>query len=154
MLRKKNAALRNAAPGMRPAAPGKVFLHLSDEDKRNRIEELCQEMGFSFAVIGTEDINRTVLELISGREVEAFRPGAGGNGSAVQAPPLYFLPELILFQGLSNGELEQFLASYHAAGIPPVMLKAAVTPYNLRWTIYELAEHLKEEHEAMTSGKS
>ena len=55
----------------------------------------------------------------------------------------------MLFQGLADKEVHRFLEMYRAEGIPTVDLKAVVTPWNLTWTLYELAEHLKEEHRSM-----
>ena len=122
---------------MRPGA--QVFLHIPDKNKLDRISKLCEKSGYSCRRIQNADVNRTILELISGQSA----------GKKVSAPPLYFLPEMMLFQGLADKEVHQFLEAYRAEGIPAVDLKAVVTPWNLTWTLYELAEHLKEEHRSM-----
>ena len=118
-----------------------VFLYIPDEKKKVMIRSLCEKSGYFCREIQNADMNKTILELITGRVV----PAAG----RAAAPPLYFLPELLLFQGLTDREVHQFLDAYRAEGIPRVDLKAMVTPYNITWTLYELAEHLKEEHESM-----
>ena len=122
---------------MRPGA--QVFLHIPDKNKFDRISKLCEKCGYSCCQIQNADVNRTILELISGQSA----------GKKVSAPPLYFLPEMMIFQGLADKEVHQFLEMYRAEGIPTVDLKAVVTPWNLTWTLYELAEHLKEEHRSM-----
>ena len=122
---------------MRPGA--QVFLHIPDKNKLDRISKLCEKSGYSCRRIQNADVNRTILELISGQSA----------GKKVSAPPLYFLPEMMIFQGLADKEVHQFLEAYRAEGIPTVDLKAVVTPWNLTWTLYELAEHLKEEHQSM-----
>ena len=122
---------------MRPGA--QVFLHIPDKNKFDRISKLCEKCGYSCCQIQNADVNRTILELISGQSA----------GKKVSAPPLYFLPEMMIFQGLADKEVHQFLEAYRAEGIPAVDLKAVVTPWNLTWTLYELAEHLKEEHRSM-----
>ena len=122
---------------MRPGA--QVFLHIPDKNKLDRISKLCEKSGYSCRRIQNADVNRTILELISGQSA----------GKKVSAPPLYFLPEMMIFQGLADKEVHQFLEAYRAEGIPAVDLKAVVTPWNLTWTLYELAEHLKEEHQSM-----
>ena len=122
---------------MRPGA--QVFLHIPDKNKFDRISKLCEKSGYSCRRIQNADVNRTILELISGQSA----------GKKVSAPPLYFLPEMMIFQGLADKEVHQFLEAYRAEGIPTVDLKAVVTPWNLTWTLYELAEHLKEEHRSM-----
>lgn len=122
---------------MRPGA--QVFLHIPDKNKLDRISKLCEKSGYSCRRIQNADVNRTILELISGQSA----------GKKVSAPPLYFLPEMMIFQGLADKEVHRFLEMYRAEGIPAVDLKAVVTPWNLTWTLYELAEHLKEEHRSM-----
>jgi len=122
---------------MRPGA--QVFLHIPDKNKFDRISKLCEKCGYSCCQIQNADVNRTILELISGQSA----------GKKVSAPPLYFLPEMMIFQGLADKEVHRFLEMYRAEGLPTVDLKAVVTPWNLTWTLYELAEHLKEEHRSM-----
>ena len=122
---------------MRPGA--QVLLHIPDKNKFDRISKLCEKCGYSCCQIQNADVNRTILERISGQSA----------GKKVSAPPLYFLPEMMIFQGLADKEVHQFLEAYRAEGIPTVDLKAVVTPWNLTWTLYELAEHLKEEHRSM-----
>ena len=122
---------------MRPGA--QVFLHIPDKNKFDRISKLCEKCGYSCCQIQNADVNRTILELISGQSA----------GKKVSAPPLYFLPEMMIFQGLADKEVHRFLEMYRAEGLPTVDLKAVVTPWNLTWTLYELAEHLKEEHRGM-----
>ena len=122
---------------MRPGA--QVFLHIPDKNKFDRISKLCEKSGYSCRRIQNADVNRTILELISGQSA----------GKKVSAPPLYFLPEMMIFQGLADKEVHRFLEMYRAEGLPTVDLKAVVTPWNLTWTLYELAEHLKEEHQSM-----
>ena len=122
---------------MRPGA--QVFLHIPDKNKLDRISKLCEKSGYSCRRIQNADVNRTILELISGQSA----------GKKVSAPPLYFLPEMMIFQGLADKEVHRFLEMYRAEEIPTVDLKAVVTPWNLTWTLYELAEHLKEEHRSM-----
>ena len=122
---------------MRPGA--QVFLHIPDKNKLDRISKLCEKSGYSCRRIQNADVNRTILELISGQSA----------GKKVSAPPLYFLPEMMIFQGLADKEVHRFLEMYRAEGLPTVDLKAVVTPWNLTWTLYELAEHLKEEHRSM-----
>ena len=122
---------------MRPGA--QLFLHIPDKNKFDRISKLCEKCGYSCCQIQNADVNRTILELISGQSA----------GKKVSAPPLYFLPEMMIFQGLADKEVHRFLEMYRAEGVPTVDLKAVVTPWNLTWTLYELAEHLKEEHRSM-----
>ena len=124
---------------MRPGA--QVFLHIPDKNKLDRISKLCEKSGYSCRRIQNADVNRTILELISGQSA----------GKKVSAPPLYFLPEMMIFQGLADKEVHQFLEAYRAEGIPAVDLKAVVTPQNIAWSSRRLRQELRAEHEAMTA---
>ena len=42
--------------------------------------------------------------------------------------------------------MDAFLAEYKATGLPPVALKAIVTPYNVSWTADALLRELMKEH--------
>ena len=95
---------------MRPGA--QVFLHIPDKNKFDRISKLCEKCGYSCCQIQNADVNRTILELISGQSA----------GKKVSAPPLYFLPEMMIFQGLADKEVHRFLEMYRAEGLPTVDL--------------------------------
>ena len=66
-------------------------------------------------------------------------------------PESYRMPELLVFCGLEDGLLDQFLAGYRQREIEPIGLKAVATPHNLFWTVYELTTELEQERAAMQS---
>lgn len=115
----------------------KIFLYTTDESKRKAIEKLCKDQDFILCGIGFKDINRTVSE-ICGMPVKL-------NKEHKKAPAMYMLPELMLFFGTDDKALDEFLDAYHDAGIAMIKRKAVVTPTNLGWTLYELAEELGRE---------
>ena len=101
------------------------------------IEELCGSFKAGVEKISEKDLTRTVLDIITGGN----RQSAGG----LSIPPLYSLPEIIVFSDTNEEELKRFLDEYRLRGIEKIKLKAMVTPFNLSWSLYELVEHLKEE---------
>lgn len=64
-------------------------------------------------------------------------------------------PELMLVLcGFSQPMVNTFLSLLKASRLPPVPLKAVLTETNQGWNSLELHDELKQEHEAMTAGKS
>ena len=115
----------------------KIYLYTADNEKKAFIEKLCIEQQIVFDKLGYADINRTVSE-ICGMPVKAGKEHK-------QPPVMYVLPEVMLFFGMDDKALDDFLDAYNAAGIEKVQRKAVVTPTNLGWTLYELTEELGKE---------
>lgn len=66
------------------------------------------------------------------------------------APAETFDDELLVLCGFSEAALGAFLAGFRRAGIPPVALKAVLTPSNAGWDAVRLHQELCREHAAMT----
>ena len=101
-------------------------------------------------VIGNEYLNVCLGDIIialSGENRTGKNIKINNNQveSAAKAPALYNMPELMIFNGFDSQTLDGFLNMYKMTGLPKIPLKAVVTPYNIKWTLYELIEHLKEE---------
>lgn len=118
-----------------------VMVYTEDAGKAQQISVLCSQLGMRMRRLAQADANLEVGQLA----------GIGGKKqrAAVKAPVVFCLPELMIFSGLPDGKLEQFLEAYKMAGIAPVALKAIVTPYNFNWSVYELAQELIKERTAM-----
>ncbi len=116
-----------------------IFLNIPDRNKKSVITNICQRLGIELKTVNAGDVDKTVLFIVSGKDVPA------NVKSDVKAPALYTLPELILFNEFDDESLEEFLNAYKTSGLERVKLKAVVTPFNITWTLYQLVEHLKEE---------
>lgn len=57
--------------------------------------------------------------------------------------------EVMVLQGFSDQRLNELLYTLKKAEVPKVNLKAVLTENNRSWSLYELYEELKREHEAM-----
>lgn len=64
-----------------------------------------------------------------------------------------FDEEMLVMFGFQGTMLRDFLAFFREEGLPPVALKAMITPTNVNWTSLALHEALKEEHERLQSAK-
>ena len=114
-----------------------IFIHITDTNKLNSIKDLCSKLGIQIESIGNKDLGRSILSIISGDEMFLGK---------IDIPPMYNMPEVLIFQGFDETDLKSFLSEYKKAGIEKVALKAMVTPFNIVWTLYDFIEHLKEEN--------
>ncbi|MBR4776365.1 MAG: DUF3783 domain-containing protein [Lachnospiraceae bacterium] len=122
-----------------------LYIHTENIEKRSAINKLCENLGIKVKEIGYSDLNRTVLDIVASVPIMFNNKTNINGGTESKVPPLFLMPEFILFNGFNDESLQGFLAAYRKAGIEKVALKAVVTPYNITWTLYDLIEHLKEE---------
>lgn len=59
---------------------------------------------------------------------------------------------MLVMAHFSDAQLSNFLQALRASKLPPVPLKAVLTPNNAGWNSLELHEALLDEHTAMQSG--
>lgn len=122
-----------------------LYIHTENIKKRSAIEKLCENLEIKVKEIGYSDLYRTVLDIVASVPIMFNNKTNIKGGTVSKVPPLFLMPEVILFNGFNDESLQGFLAAYRKAGIEKVALKAVVTPYNITWTLYDLIEHLKEE---------
>ena len=115
----------------------KIYLYTTDAGKKTSIEKICSSQQIALYTLGYTDINKTV-SAICGMPLKAAMEHR-------QPPVMYALPEVMLFYGIDDKALDDFLDAYKAAGIEKIQRKAIVTPSNLGWTLFELAEELGKE---------
>jgi hypothetical protein len=129
-----------------------ILLHTEKVEKRHQIEALCRRHSIRFRALNASDADRMLMRLASpGQAVHA----AARTQAAARAPKDYQLPEVMIFSGFSQEDLEEFLSEYKEAGIEIIPLKAVLTPHNYTWSLYELIRELQREHlELMLRGRA
>lgn len=122
---------------------GTIMFHINNLKKEKQLKELSRSLGFVTRAIKQQDINKSVGSICLQGGIK------GGSlvskGEKIKAPDKYKLPELFIFSGLSDENIDKFLEEYRKSGIEPVGLKAVVTPTNISWSIYELVCELEKE---------
>lgn len=119
----------------------KLLLFHMDEGKAALIKSVCDSLGI--------------------RMVKIYRHQYGEKIGALAGIPIYamanrpyrgegFEQEMMVICGLTDKELDAFLLAYRNANIPPVWLKATLTPHNMDWSAAQLYEALAKEHQQMT----
>lgn len=119
---------------------GTVMYYLQDENKRIQLEVLCMGMSLNAKQIKVTDLN-TQVGILAG--IKGIKPLDRQNEE--KAPAIFCMPEVLIFAGVSQKTLDEFLASYKRIGLEPVKLKAMTTPKNVEWTLYHLVRELAEE---------
>lgn len=62
--------------------------------------------------------------------------------------------EILIMHGFTDVRIDELLKNFRKAGVPGIDLKAIVTQSNAPWTLYQLYEELKKEHQRMHQGSS
>ena len=160
-----------------------IIYKINEPSKEKQVVNLCRKLGLKTRKLKDSDAKITVGTLTGNGKINASQPAissvnvAQKNINATQntkimqninvspnsqmlntaiqnVPTGYSLPELIIFSGLKDNKLDEFLAEYKKMGIAPIGLKAVVTIHNVNWTMYELAEELVRERISIMCGKN
>ena len=121
----------------------RVYFYTPKAETREKVQALCGKLGMEFRELVPADLNRYVGEIV-GSETSIKRPVRPDK-----APIFFQMPEIMLFYGISDSRLDDFLEAYPKAGIDRISYKAVITPFNISWTLYELALELKRENDQM-----
>ena len=107
------------------------------KEKEDAMATICKPRGIKLLEIPVKDYAQK-LGYLAG--VKGFsREKAVYDGAPFPA-------EMLVFSGMDSQQVDAFLAEYKATGLPPVALKAIVTPYNVSWTADALLRELMKEH--------
>lgn len=130
------------------AANGMVMYYVQDEKKKIQLEVLCMSMSLRTKQLKASDLNEQVGTLAG---IKGIRPL--DMRAMEKAPAIFCMPEVIIFSGVSNKALDEFLLSYKNVGLTPTKLKAVITPKNAEWTLYHMIRELADEYEQLEGMK-
>ena len=122
----------------------KIYFYTKDITKKEIVIKIAASIGAQYTELKASQADNTVSSIVGLPQLRL-----SDNINYPKAPPLWSMPELIIFFGIPDKHLDTFLAEYKKSGLESIRLKAIVTPTNLSWTIYQLTEHLKEEAKCM-----
>lgn len=114
-----------------------ILLFRVEPIKAGRIEGLCKKLGIGVSKIAPAMYSQKLGYL-------AGIPGFPKEEKPYTGPELP--AEMMVFSGISD-RLDQFLAEYKQAAIPPIGLKAVITPHNIFWSAEDLYQELFKEHQ-------
>ena len=114
-----------------------ILLFRVSPDKTKKIEAVCRSMK-----IRTVKINRTSYA----QQLGYLAGITGFNRQSIGYTGAEFPSEMLVFSGMDSETVDTFLAKYKEASIPPIGLKAILTPHNISWTAEQLYRELVKEH--------
>ena len=106
-------------------------------DPSEIVRVAAEKIGVDVTAVNRRDYGQKIGTLA---EISGFHK----NGKIYNGPD--FAIEMLVFSGMDSQQVDAFLAEYKATGLPPVALKAIVTPYNVSWTADALLRELMKEH--------
>jgi len=107
-------------------------------EKANKVRFICMMLKVRFRPVNAEEAPLAVGALAGVKEL----PEPEGAAEPVT-------DEMLVMAHFGDQLFDRFLNSLRAGGIPPIPLKAILTPTNARWTSAALYEELKREREAV-----
>jgi len=123
---------------------GMILYYVQEEKKKIQIEVIGMSMSIETKQLKPSDLNTQVGKLAGLKNVAPL------DLTQIEKPPVIFcMPEIVIFSGVSNKSLDEFMLSYKNVGVPPISLKAVTTPKNINWTLYQLIKELSSERTQM-----
>ena len=116
-----------------------VLLYNLNNEKGARLRRMCLPLGIATRMVAPEEYGLPLGVLAE-----------GGTGEGTPGEP--FEEELLLLVNLPGPLLDKFLQGCRRAKIPPVALKAVLTPTTRTWNSYQLRGELRREREAIARG--
>ena len=114
-----------------------ILLFRINRDKYAVIQNVCRTLGIRIIDVARKDYFQKLGTLA---QIQGFTREA----KKYDGPE--FPAEMLIFSEMNSDQVDAFLAEYKATGLPPVALKAIVTPYNVSWTADALLRELMKEH--------
>lgn len=119
-----------------------VLLYNLDSPKGAKIRRMCLPLGLRARLVEPAEYGLTLTDLVEGKA-----PETPWEGEA-------FTDEVLLLVNCTGPLLDRFLQGFKRNKIPPVGLKAVLTPTNGGWTSLELQAELSREREAIRQGQA
>ena len=119
-----------------------VLLYNLDNPKGAKIRRMALPLGLRTRLVAPGQYGLTLAALTEGEEPESPWAGEG------------FEEEMLLLVNCPGPLLDRFLQGFRRNKIPPVALKAVLTPTNRAWTSLQLREELAKERAAIAQGNA
>jgi len=116
---------------------GKNIIVWREYTKRPAVRVAAEKIGADVTAVNRRDYGQKIGTL-------AGISGFHKDGKIYDGPDLAM--EMLVFSGMMPQQVDAFLAEYKVIGLPPVSLKAIVTPHNVSWTADALFCELMKEH--------
>ena len=134
-----------------------ILMHVGSKEREEAVRQAAASIGEPVSSIGPGELSMKLSDIIARNAPagalapELLKPlpfqvtPPGGE----TVPAMYQMPEILIFVSIEEDGIRAFLSAFRAEGEKPVALKAAVTPFNIGWTLYALIGELNREREAL-----
>lgn len=112
----------------------RVFIYNLTFNKMAALTRACKAIGADIVNISNDDIHKSIEHLID--HSKTAKPGMDCDEN---------ISELLIFDGFTRDNMDDFLDVYKGTQAPPVIFKAMVTPVNLKWSPAYLYSQLLRE---------
>lgn len=116
---------------------GIILLFQIENNKAKQIQQICNSLQIRCKQVSPSDFNQT-LGYLAG--ISGFKKGKAPLSEKT------FPSEMLVFSGIPQPLLDQFLSRYKQALLSPIALKAIITIHNINWTPWQLVTELQKEH--------
>lgn len=118
----------------------RVLLFHIESSKAKQIEAICRSLKIQTHKIKPSSYSQKL----------GYLAGISGfNRENVTYTGSDFPTEMMIFSGMDSDMVDIFLTKYKEASIPPIGLKAIVTPHNIFWSATDLYKELFKEHQSL-----
>ena len=117
-----------------------LAFNLTEEEKK-KLRILCAGMKIMLKVIDRSYFGCRIGDL------------AAGKADACEDPDIDIKEPMLVLASFSGSQLNSFLQGFRRYGVPPIGLKAMLTPSNAEWTAARLYTELSAERDALKTGK-
>ena len=108
-----------------------------NKDRQRSVERLCRSLSIKTSYVKTSLYSQS-LGYLAG--IQGFpRNPSVYNGNELES-------EMLVFSGMDSELTDRFLTTFKESNLPPIFLKAVVTPTNIFWTPVQLYQELMKEH--------
>lgn len=119
------------------ANQARILLFNMNKDRQLSIEKLCRSLSIKSSYVRPDSYSQS-LGYLAG--IQGFpRTPSTYNGVELES-------EMLVFSGMDSELTDRFLQAIKDINLPPISLKAIVTPTNIFWTPVKLYQELKAEH--------
>ena len=120
-----------------------VLYSIKNHKKEKQVIALCRWLGIRTKKLQEQDLDQKIGVLVG------IEPAMAQQANRSAAPIMIDFPEYLIFSGLPEVLLDQFLKEYRQQKIEPTPLKAVVTLHNKDWTVRNLIMELMKERMSM-----
>ena len=118
----------------------KILFYQIRGEKRKQLKKVCKDLAIEVVVVSPAEYGEPVGALTGFSGMR--KQGRGCTGDGVTG-------EMLVFVGMDDEALDEFLDVCKAEAIAPIACKAILTPYNAGWSGEKLYAELVKEHHSM-----